>query len=167
MSPDNVPSTEDCKCITEQFVWTTNRNYHSLHVPFLDKTDTVAKHFTGRICILKYAKTNRLKSHTKGTFMDYAALRHLNRQYHYFPTEVVKGFNCFVTSWLKAASHDGRSGQHFCGMVLLQVLGALTNPSLEHEITTAIMGKSKLAWGPVCTLNSQREELVFFSLWKW
>lgn len=77
--------------------------------------------------------------------MDYAALRHLNRQYHYFPTEVVKGFNCFVTSWLKAASHDGRSGQHFCGMVLLQVLGALTNPSLEHEITTAIMGKNKLA----------------------
>jgi len=24
--------------------------------------------------------------------MDYAALRHLNRQYHYSPTEVVKDF---------------------------------------------------------------------------
>lgn len=43
-----------------------------------------------------------------------------------------------------------------------QVLGALTNPSLEHEVTTAIMGKNKLAGSPVCTLNFQGEELVFF-----
>lgn len=140
----------------------------TIHVPFLNKTDTVAKHFTGRICILEYAKTNRLKSHSKETFMDYAALRHLNRQYHYFPTEVVKGFNCFVTTWLKAASHDGRSVQHLCGTVLLQVLGASTNPSLENENTKDIVGKKKkLAWGSAGTLNSQGEELVFFSPWKW
>lgn len=30
-------------------------------------------------------------------------------------------------------------------LYICQVLGALTNPSLEHEITAAIMGKNKLA----------------------